>query len=77
MALDQGAEILARDGYAMRDVTRIVFLLRDTDSFPACFPLLREAFGTGRPATTLHLVPGFADAATLIEIELVVSPAGG
>ncbi|CAP55134.1 putative endoribonuclease [Gluconacetobacter diazotrophicus PA1 5] len=75
IALDHGAAILARDGYAMQDVTRIVFMLRDTDAFSTCFPLLREAFGTGRPATTLRRVPGFTDAATLIEIELVVSSA--
>ncbi|MBB2201996.1 Rid family hydrolase [Gluconacetobacter tumulisoli] len=72
LALDHGAAALARDGHAMHDVTRAVFLLRDTDGFAACFPHLREAFGSGRPATTLRLVPGFDDPDVLIEIELVV-----
>ncbi|NVN12297.1 Rid family hydrolase [Nguyenibacter vanlangensis] len=74
-ALEQGAQRLEQAGHTMEDVTRVVFLMRDTDGFPACFPLLREAFGAGRPATTLRLVPGFADPATLIEIELMVGPA--
>ncbi|MFT9435613.1 hypothetical protein [Acetobacter syzygii] len=73
-ALDRGARALARDGYRLEDVTRIVFLMRDTDGFPSCFPLLRDAFGDGRPGTTLRLVPGFDTPGTQIEIELVVDP---
>ncbi|GBQ28941.1 hypothetical protein HLH34_05295 [Gluconacetobacter azotocaptans] len=72
LALDHGAAVLARSGHAMQDVTRVVFLLNNTDGFAACFPHLREAFGAGRPATTLRLVPGFDDPEVLIEIELVV-----
>lgn len=75
VALDRGARTLARDGYRLEDVTRIVFLMRDTDGFPSCFPLLRDAFGAGRPGTTLRLVAGFDSPGTLIEIELVVDPA--
>ncbi|MBB2204210.1 RidA family protein [Gluconacetobacter takamatsuzukensis] len=75
VALDRGALALARDGYRLEDVTRIVFLMRDTDGFPSCFPLLRDAFGAGRPGTTLRLVPGFDTPGTRIEIELVVGPA--
>lgn len=74
VALDRGAQALARDGYQLQDVTRIIFLMRDTDGFPSCFPLLRDAFGTGCPGTTLRLVPGFDDPAIQIEIELVVAP---
>ncbi|GBR04299.1 hypothetical protein GLI01_22700 [Gluconacetobacter liquefaciens] len=74
VALDRGAQALARDGYRLQDVTRIIFMMRDTDGFPSCFPLLRDAFGTGRPGTTLRLVPGFDDPDTQIEIELVVGP---
>lgn len=75
VALDRGARALAGDGYRLQDVTRIVFLLRDTDGFSSCFPLLRDAFGGGRPGTTLRLVPGFDNPDTRIEIELVVDPA--
>ncbi|MFW7268582.1 hypothetical protein ACMAUO_11510 [Gluconacetobacter sp. Hr-1-5] len=75
VALDRGARALARDGYRLQDVTRIIFLMRDTDGFPSCFPLLRDAFGTGRPGTTLRLVTGFDEPGAQIEIELVVDPA--
>ncbi|GAA4474993.1 hypothetical protein GCM10023157_03050 [Gluconacetobacter asukensis] len=75
VALDRGARALARDGYRLEDVTRIIFLMRDTDGFPSCFPLLRDAFGAGRPGTTLRLVTEFDSPGTLIEIELVVDPA--
>ncbi|GBQ27076.1 hypothetical protein ACLRDC_12715 [Gluconacetobacter sacchari] len=77
LALDRGARALARDGYRLEDVTRIIFLLRDTDGFPSCFPLLREAFGAGRPGTTLRLVTGFDTPGAQIEIELVVDPRQG
>ena len=60
----------------MRDVVRVVYLLDDADAFPACFPLLRDAFGDARPAATLRLVGGFDTPDVKIELELVArSPA--
>ena len=70
-ALRNGAESLALAGLSMQDVVRVTYLVQDVDAFPACFPLLRDAFGTARPAATLRLVGGFEVPGMQIEIELV------
>ncbi len=70
-ALMNGAQSLAAVGLSMSDVVRVVYLLHDADAFPACFPLLRDAFGDARPAVTLRLVGGFDIPQVKIELELV------
>lgn len=70
-ALRNGAESLASAGLSMQDVVRVTYLLRDADAFPACFPLLRNAFGDARPGATLRLVYGFDVPDVQIELELV------
>lgn len=70
-ALRNGAESLAATGLSMQDVVRVTYLVRDVDAFPACFPLLRDAFGDARPAATLRLVSGFDKPEIQIEIELL------
>lgn len=70
-ALRNGAETLASAGLSMEDVVRVTYLIRDTDAFPACFPLLRDAFGDARPAATLRMVGGFASEDVQIELELI------
>ena len=70
-ALRNGAESLASAGLSMQDVVRVTYLVHDVDAFPACFPLLRDAFGTARPAATLRLVEGFDIPGMQIELELV------
>ena len=70
-ALRNGAASLASAGLSMRDVVRVTYLMQDADGFPACFPLLRDAFGDARPAATLHLVGGFDVVDMQIELELL------
>ena len=59
----------------MQDVVRVVYLVRDAEAFPACFPYLRDAFGEARPAATLRFVDGFEVDGMQIELELVARPA--
>lgn len=70
-ALANGAQSLEAAGLSMSDVVRIVYLLHDADAFPSCFPMLRDAFGDARPASTLRLVGGFDTPDVKIEIELI------
>jgi len=70
-ALRNGAESLASAGMSMQDVVRVTYLVQDADAFPACFPLLRDAFGDARPAATLRFVGGFEVAGVQIELELI------
>lgn len=70
-ALMNGEQSLRTAGLSMSDVVRVVYLVHDADAFPACFPLLRDAFGDARPAATLHLVGGFDLADVKIELELI------
>ena len=75
-ALRNGADVLARDGLCMADVVHVTYVVRDADTFPACFPLLRHAFGEARPAATLHLVGGFDRPEIQIELELLARTSG-
>ena len=70
-ALMNGAHSLEAAGLSMSDVVRVVYLVHDADAFPACFPLLRDAFGDSRPALTLRLVDGFDTPDVKIELELI------
>jgi hypothetical protein len=76
-ALSAGVKALSAQGLSLRDVIRVVYLVRDADAFSSCFPLLREVFGDSRPAATLRLVTGFANPEIEIEIELLVGLADG
>ncbi|MCQ8239439.1 Rid family hydrolase [Rhizosaccharibacter radicis] len=73
-ALMNGSDSLAAAGLSMQDVVRVVYLVRDADAFPACFPLLRDAFGDARPAATLRLVCDFDVPDVKIELELIARP---
>lgn len=70
-ALMNGARTLATAGLSMNDVVQVVYLVHDADAFPACLPLLRDAFGDARPGSTLRLVGGFESPDVQIELELV------
>ncbi len=56
-------------GASFDDVVRVRYLLPDADDFEACWPSLRAAFGTTRPAATMMQV-GLADPRMRIEIEV-------
>ncbi|GAB2594822.1 hypothetical protein GCM10027168_29280 [Streptomyces capparidis] len=67
-ALRNVADALAQAGCTLADVVRVRYLLPDRDDFPACWPTLRRAFGSARPAATM-LVCGLADPRMKFEIE--------
>lgn len=73
-ALSVGISNLAQQGMTAQDVTRIVFILSETEGFNACFPLLHDLFGRTCPATTLRLVSHFDTPGQLAEIELIALP---
>jgi enamine deaminase RidA (YjgF/YER057c/UK114 family) len=60
---------LAEAGCTLADVVRVRYLLPDRADFEPCWPTLRAAFGTVRPAATM-LVCGLADPAMRFEIEV-------
>jgi enamine deaminase RidA (YjgF/YER057c/UK114 family) len=68
---------LQQAGASLRDVVRVTYILPDGALFEQCWPVLREYFGTVRPASTM-ISAGLADARMKIEIEVtaVKSSAG-
>lgn len=66
---------LREAGCTLADVVRVRYLLPDADDFPACWPVLREAFGEARPAATMMAV-GLADRRMKIEIEVTALRTG-
>jgi enamine deaminase RidA (YjgF/YER057c/UK114 family) len=60
---------LGQAGAGLADVVRVTYMLPDAADFPACWPALRRAFGTIRPAATMIAV-GLADPRMKIEIEV-------
>ncbi|GAB6967340.1 hypothetical protein JCM25156A_13770 [Komagataeibacter kakiaceti JCM 25156] len=70
-ALAEGVAQLALHGMTAENVTRVVFVLSETEGFSTCFPLLNDLFGRTCPATTLRLVGHFDRPGQLAEIRLV------
>jgi enamine deaminase RidA (YjgF/YER057c/UK114 family) len=62
-------QALAQAGASLADVVRVHYILPDARDFPACWPVLREHFGTIRPAATMFQA-GLADPRMKIEIEV-------
>jgi enamine deaminase RidA (YjgF/YER057c/UK114 family) len=60
---------LAEAEASLADVVRVRYILPDAGDFPACWPALRAAFGTVRPAATM-IAAGLADPRMKIEIEV-------
>jgi enamine deaminase RidA (YjgF/YER057c/UK114 family) len=71
---------LAEAGAGLDDVVRVRYLLPDPDEFEPCWPVLRAAFATAKPAATM-LVARLMTPEMKIEIEvtarLPVSAPGG
>ena len=68
-ALANIAAALAEAGSGFDDVVRVRYILPDGDDFERCWPLLRDAFGTARPAATM-IIAQLMDPAMKIEIEV-------
>ena len=62
-------QALAEAGATLDEVVRVLYILPDGRDFKACWPVLREAFGTARPAATM-IVAGLLDERMRIEIEV-------
>jgi len=60
---------LAEAGARLDDVVRVRYILPNPDDFEPCWPVLRAAFGTARPAATM-LVAGLMTPEMKIEIEV-------
>jgi enamine deaminase RidA (YjgF/YER057c/UK114 family) len=60
---------LVAAGARFDDVVRVRYILPDAAEFEACWPQLRAAFGTSRPAATM-IVAGLIDPKMRIEIEV-------
>jgi enamine deaminase RidA (YjgF/YER057c/UK114 family) len=60
---------LVAAGARFDDVVRVRYILADAAEFEACWPQLRAAFGTSRPAATM-IVAGLIDPKMRIEIEV-------
>ena len=54
---------------SLEDVVRVMYILPDANDFPACWPVLRQYFGTIRPAATM-ISAGLADPKMKIEIQV-------
>lgn len=63
------AAALEQAGSSLSDVVRAHYYLVDGSEFEACWPVLRDAFATARPAVTMLQVP-LMDAKMRIEIEV-------
>jgi enamine deaminase RidA (YjgF/YER057c/UK114 family) len=59
---------LMQAGAGMADIVRVTYVLPDATEFPRCWPALRQAFGTSRPAAMM-ICAGLADPRMRIEIE--------
>jgi enamine deaminase RidA (YjgF/YER057c/UK114 family) len=63
------AAALAQAECSLADVVRVNYVLPDRHDFEPCWPALREAFGTVRPASMM-IVAGLLDPRMKIEIEV-------
>jgi len=67
-ALDNIAAALHEAGAGFDDVVRVRYILTDRGDWPACWPIVRQAFAHARPAATM-IVAGLQEPAMKIEIE--------
>ena len=74
-ALRNVGRALADAGASFADVVRVRYMLPDAADFEPCWPVLRQCFGTVRPAATM-IAAGLADPRMKIEIEVTARRAG-
>ena len=66
---------LAEAGASLNDVVRVRYILPDPADFEPCWPVLRTAFATARPASTM-MVAGLMTPEMKIEIEVTARQPG-
>ncbi|SHH02897.1 RidA family protein [Flagellimonas flava] len=62
-------EALVKAESGLQDVVRVLYILPNTEKFEKCWPVLREYFGTVRPAATM-ISAGLSDSRMKIEIQV-------
>lgn len=62
-------QALSEAGCGLEHVVRVRYILPNAEDFPACWPVLRRAFGEVRPAATM-IAAGLSDPRMKIEIEV-------
>lgn len=67
--LENIADALRQAGSSLSDVVRVHYILPNGDDFEKCWPVLRQYFGTIRPAATM-ISAKLLDPRMLIEIEV-------
>jgi len=67
---------LREPGATLADVVRVTYVVPQGEDFPKCWPVLRERFGTIRPAATM-ISAGLADPRMRIEIEVTARIGSG
>jgi enamine deaminase RidA (YjgF/YER057c/UK114 family) len=75
-ALANVAAALAEAGARLDDVVRVRYYLTRREDWPACWPVVRAAFATARPAATM-IVCQLQEPEMLIEIEATAYRAAG
>ncbi|MDB6000379.1 MAG: acetyltransferase [Rhizobacter sp.] len=68
-ALKNIESALRQAGASLADVVRVTYVLPDGTDFEPCWPVLRQYFGTIRPAAMM-ISAGLADPRMKIEIEV-------
>ena len=68
-AIDIIGEALEKAGTDFDHVVRVHYILPDRTEFPACWPILRDAFGDNPPAATM-IEAGLITPEDRIEIEV-------
>ncbi|WP_422350587.1 RidA family protein [Flagellimonas sp.] len=62
-------EALVKAESGLQDVVRVLYILPKAEEFEQCWPVLREFFGTVRPAATM-ISAGLSDPRMKIEIQV-------
>ncbi|WP_420399036.1 RidA family protein [Flagellimonas sp.] len=62
-------EALVKAESGLQDVVRVLYILPNAQEFEQCWPVLREFFGTVRPAATM-ISAGLSDPRMKIEIQV-------
>jgi enamine deaminase RidA (YjgF/YER057c/UK114 family) len=70
------AAALGEAGCSFEHVVRVHYILPNPEDFPKCWPALRGAFGTVRPAATMF-VARLTDPRIRIEIEVTARRSAG
>ena len=68
-ALENIAHVLREARASLSDVVRVQYILPNGDDFERCWPVLRDYFGSVRPAATM-ISARLLDPRMLIEIEV-------